>query len=182
MFRNAVLALLLVLIAPTIVYAADDIVGYRTGENWWVLGDDFEDVDLEGFAEVPDLEYGWETYIDLRRVIQFDGDDRIVTSMLMFRHDELAAIFIIVPRDEMTFRELSSYYRHRLKGCTRLINEWDQKSWVDDDSDFLLLVRSEDDVYGDSTVVTYLNRDAMEYFSGISIPGWMEDVIETWET
>lgn len=181
MLRILAGASLLMLLLSAAAVAGDDIVGYRTQDNWWVLGDDIDDVDLDGFAEVPDPSRGWETYVDLRRMIQFDGTDRIITGALMFHRAELAAIFIVVPTEEMTFRQLHKYYKGRVGGCSKLINEWDHKNWVDDDGDFLMLVRSDDEYYGESTVVAYLNQDAMEYFAGISIPDWMWDVFETWD-
>lgn len=155
------------------------IVGYRTPQNRWVLGDSIDDVNLDDFKELAVDSVDFTVYLDLKRTIQFDGEDTDVTVALFFDKDVLSIICIEVPTGEKSFHTLRRYYSKRLEDCDLIVSNYYQRTWMDDDYDCLTLLKYADINDEPSTLVVYFRGSETESKKeDEEVPQWLKDMMQ----
>lgn len=159
---------------------AKDISGYFTPEYKWILGTSVEDLNLDDFAEIGEDDFDWKLYLDLAESIQFNGVDTKVAVILIVAYDELVGVSFLIPEDEKTYSSIRKYYVDRYSSNDSIINEPQQKTWTDNDMDFLTVIapRAYEESSSDSTLVMYMTRYCFEQFTGIEIPYYMYRILE----
>lgn len=173
--RAFVLCLLLVLPA----HAADDedlydIVGYRSGKNHWVLGDEVDDAALKGFTEGWSELLGCETQFDPERTVQFDGEDYEGSVLLFIVADQIRGVGLGLDSEELGYRSLKKYYRGRVGDCSVVADDETGIMWEDDDGDSVSVTRYHNEDGSSGTFVLYLRNDfAREHREPGTLPDWM---------
>jgi hypothetical protein len=181
--RGLVCSLLCVgvcLCAASSAHAKPDIVGYRSGKNVWKLGEQSDDVDLSGFADFPSDFDGVTSYADLRRTIQFDGEDTKAAIRLDFDGNSLAGLLLTITDDEKSYRTLRHYYLDRYDDLDRIINEPEMIAWEDDDGDVLAVYSFRSNDGEKNTAVYYMDDALYTRVTGDAFPGWIRDLMKTY--
>jgi len=173
-FSLYALAAMAVLSAVLLSGAAknDDVRGYSSGKNVWLLGAKQGSVSLAGFTKLDSGTPGLTAYSDVTRTIQFEGEDMEVTAVLVFKAKRLAAVVISVADADKPFASLRKYYAARLSGRTLLEDEAGYCTWSDEQDDALALIDLGED-YMHATDVIYVRGAALEAPAGGKMPDWL---------
>jgi len=153
----------------------NDVRGYSSGKNVWLLGAKQGGVSLAGFTKLDSGTPRLTAHSDVTRTIQYEGTDMEVTAVLVFKAKRLAAVVISVADADKPYASLRQYYATRLSGCTLLEDEAGHCTWSDDRDDELALIDLGED-YMHATDVIYVRGDALEAPAGGEMPDWLSRI------
>jgi hypothetical protein len=172
-FMPALAALALILAAS----GGNDVVGYRSGKNVWLLGAKLKDVNLSGFREMEVDNDQVTAFLDPSRTIQFSGEDTDVAVALFEHNARLCSVVLSVPPTERPFKSLRKYYAGRLAGCDQTLDEADHCVWCDDEDDFLILIKDATTSGDPVSLVMYVRGTALLGTSGPTVPAWLRELL-----
>lgn len=177
MARITLTAFVVAGIALVLGAGGNDVLGYRSGKNVWVLGAQLKDVNLGGFLETDVANPNVTAYFDQNRTIQFEQKDTDV-SVVLFEHDKhLTGVAIAVPPTERPFKSLRTYYAGRLAGCDQTVDEPGHCVWTDSEDDFLILVKDKLNDDTPVTLVLYVCGESVLGTEGPTVPQWLRDLL-----
>jgi hypothetical protein len=177
MRRITLVGVMVAALALVLGASGNDVLGYRSGKNVWLLGAKLKDVNLGGFSEAEVANPNVTAYVDLSRTIQFEQKDTEVSVALFEHSGRLSGVVIAVPPTERPFKSLRTYYAGRLSGCEQTIDEANQSVWCDSEDDFLILIKDRLNDDTPVTLVLYVRGESVLGTSGDTVPQWLRDLL-----